>query len=57
MKEFPKTQFDKNKRIDRLLEIAGKTDYETYIRAIKKSRQNGSTILLERDIDEIFINN
>ena len=46
---------NKNARIDKLLEIAG-TTYDEYIRAIQASVKAGLVILLERDIDEGYIN-
>ena len=48
---------NKNKRIDAMLELAGDIKYEDYIMAIKKTRKRGSTVLLERDLNEIYINN
>ena len=62
LKRYPKgnteEEYDANrsKRIDDLLEIAGGISYEIYIMAIKKTRTHGSTILLQRDLDEIFVN-
>ena len=47
----------RNARIDHLLELAGNISYDNYIMAIKKTRRHGSTVLLQRDIDEIYINN
>ena len=44
-------------RIDHLLELAGNISYDNYIMAIKKTKRHGSTVLLQRDIDEIYINN
>ena len=46
---------NKNARIDKLLEIAG-TTYDEYIKAIQASVKAGLVILLERDIDEGYIN-
>ena len=43
------------KRIDELLDIAG-TSYDEYIRAIQCSVTRGHCILLQRDIDEGYIN-
>ena len=40
-----------------MLELAGDIKYEDYIMAIKKTRKRGSTVLLERDLNEIYINN
>ena len=45
------------KRIDELLEMAGGISYEDYILAIKKSKKHGSAVLLQRDVDEIYVNN
>ena len=45
------------KRIDLLLERAGNIDYDDYIMAIKTARKYGSTVLLKRDLDEIYVNN
>ena len=52
-------EYDENrsKRIDLLLEIAGNIDYDDYVMALKKTRKHGSTVLLKRDIDEIWVNN
>jgi hypothetical protein len=44
-------------RIDEMLRIAGGISYEDYIMAIKKTKKHGSAVLLQRDIDEIYINN
>ena len=57
MVKLPKCDYDKSERIEALLEMAGGIKYHDYIIAIKKRRRYGSTILLERDIDEIFVNN
>ena len=50
-------EYEKNrgKRIDELLEIAG-TNYQEYVTEIEYSTRQGHTILLERDIDEGYIN-
>ena len=45
------------KRIDMMLEKAGSITYDDYVMAIKTSRKHGSTVLLKRDIDEIYVNN
>ena len=37
--------------------MAGNISYDDYILAIKKTRKHGSTVLLQRDVDEIFVNN
>ena len=52
-------EYSKNreKRIDLMLEMAGNISYENYIMAIKKSPRHGSTVLLKRDVDEIYVNN
>ena len=47
----------RSKRIDYLLEKTGIKSYEDYIMAIKVTRKHGSTVLLKRDVDEIFVNN
>ena len=63
MQKYPKGDNEeeyknnREKRIDKLLEIAGGITYDDYIKAIKKTRKYGSTVMLKRDIDEIFINN
>ena len=44
-------------RIEELLKMAGTISYVEYIEAIKKTRKHGSTVLLQRDVNEIFINN
>ena len=46
---------NKKKRIDELLKIAG-TDYKEYKKALTASVKQGHMILLERDIDEGYIN-
>ena len=46
---------NRNERIDTLMKIAG-TDYAKYTAAIKASVIHGHMILLERDIDEGYIN-
>jgi hypothetical protein len=46
---------NRDKRIDELLKIAG-TDYKEYKKAITASVKQGHMILLERDIDEGYIN-
>ena len=48
---------NKAKRIDLLLERAGNIDYDDYIMARKTARKYGSTVLLKRDLDEIYVNN
>ena len=45
------------KRIEEMLKMAGGITYDDYIMAIKKTRKHGSTVMLQRDIDEIFVNN
>ena len=54
-----KNEYDKNrsKRIDALLEMSGNITYKDYIMAIKKTRKHGSTVMLKRDVDEIYVNN
>ena len=54
MKEYDE---NRSKRIDTLLEIAGDYSYSDYVAAIKQSKKQGSTVLLKRDIDEIYVNN
>ena len=44
------------KRIDLLLEKAGSISYDDYIIAIKKSCKHGSTVMLQRDVDETRVN-
>ena len=44
-------------RIDEMLRIAGDLSYDDYILAIKKSKKHGSAVLLQRDVDEIYVNN
>ena len=46
-----------SKRIDLLLQIAGEIKYEDYLTAIKGTRKFGSSVMLRRDVDEIWINN
>ena len=46
---------NRNKRIDEVLEIVGAT-YDEYLKAIQASVKAGLMILLERDIDEGYIN-
>ena len=48
---------NRGKRIDMMLEMAGSYKYCDYILAIKKTRIHGSTVHLQRDIDEIYVNN
>ena len=48
---------NRSKRIDLMLEMAGNISYESYIMALKKTRKHGSTVLLQRDIDETRVNN
>ena len=52
-------EYDENisKRIDILLELAGEYSYSDYVTAIKQSKKKGSTVLLKRDVDEIYVNN
>ena len=47
----------RSQRIDELLQMAGNISYGEYIMALKKMKKNGSTVLIQRDIDEIFVNN
>ena len=58
-KGVEKEEYNENrsKRIDYMLELAGNIKYEDYIVAIKNSRKYGSTVILKRDIDEIYVNN
>ena len=44
-------------RIDEMLKLAGGISYDKYIMAIKKAKRHGSAVLLQRDIDEIYVNN
>ena len=44
-------------RIDEMLKVAGDISYGDYVRAIKRSKKHGSAVLLQRDIDEIYVNN
>ena len=37
--------------------MAGGHNYNDYILAIKKTRKHGSTVHLQRDLDEIYVNN
>ena len=57
--KFQELEYDyienRAKRIDELLEIAG-TNYDEYVEAIRCSVKQGHMILLERDIDEGYIN-
>ena len=46
---------NRGRRIDLLLEMAG-TTYKEYVKEIRNSVKKGYTILLERDIDEVYIN-
>ena len=48
-------KINRNARIDELLEIAGAT-YDEYLKALQASVKAGLMILLERDIDEGYIN-
>ena len=63
MRRYPKgstkEEYETNisKRIDDVLEIVGGISYDTYILAIKKTRPFGSTVLLQRDLDETMVNN
>ena len=45
------------KRIDEMLELAGGVSYDEYVKAIKESVVHGSQVLLQRDLDEIWVNN
>ena len=47
----------RSQRIDELLKIAGNISYDEYITALKKMTKKGSTVLIQRDVDEIFVNN
>ena len=40
-----------------MLKVAGNITYGDYIMAIKKSKKHGSAVLLQRDVDEIYVNN
>ena len=40
-----------------MLELAGGISYDEYIKAIKESVVHGSQVLLQRDVDEIWVNN
>ena len=44
-------------RIDEMLELAGDIKYEDYIMAMKKAKKHGSTVIIQRDVDEIYVNN
>ena len=44
-------------RIDEMLKVAGDISYGDYVRAIKRSKKYGSAVLLQRDINEIYVNN
>ena len=44
-------------RIDHMLKLVGDITYDDYIMAIKKGKRHGCAVLLQRDIDEIFVNN
>ena len=63
MSKYPKgrtkEEYSENraKRIDLLLEKAGAITYEDYVTAIKKSCKHGSTVMLQRDVDETRVNN
>ena len=48
---------NRSKRIDLLLQVAGNISYDDYVAAIKHSKKLGCTILLQRDVDEIMVNN
>ena len=54
LKEY---QENRSKRIDLLLKLAGDFSYGQYIKAIKKAKIHGSTVLLQRDVDETMVNN
>ena len=56
-KTAEENETNRSKRIDLMLEMAGNISYDDYIMAIKKTRKHGSTVLLKRDIDEIYVNN
>ena len=47
----------RSERIDEMLRRAGDISYENYINAIRSSKRNGSTVLLERDLHELHVNN
>ena len=63
MKRYEKGRTDeeyalnRSKRIEDMLEMVGNISYDDYIMALKKTRKHGSTVLLQRDVDEIFVNN
>ena len=54
LKEY---QENRSKRIDLLLKLSGDFSYGQYIKAIKKAKIHGSTVLLQRDVDETMVNN
>ena len=47
----------REQRIDEMLRLAGGITYNEYIMAIKRSIAHGSQVLLQRDLDEMWINN
>ena len=63
MSKFDKGQTEKEyrcnmeKRINLMLKLAGEISYEDYIVAIKQTKRHGCSVLLKRDVDEIFVNN
>ena len=48
---------NRDRRIDLLLKTGGNINYDDYVMARKKTRRHGSTVILKRDIDEIYVNN
>ena len=48
---------NRSKRIYLLLKMAGNISYDDYVMALKKTIRHGSTVILKRDIDEIYVNN
>ena len=47
----------RSQRIEELLKVAGDISYEDYVISLKCMKNNGSTVLIKRDIDEIYVNN
>ena len=47
----------RSKRIETMLKMAGNIKYQDYVMAIKRSKRYGSTVLLQRDLDEVYVNN
>ena len=47
----------RSQRIEELLKVAGDISYEDYVISLKCMKNNGSTVLIRRDIDEIYVNN